>query len=95
MPLSAEDLTKLDALLGGADAHVGTLSLVRQQFPGLSLTQCDASDIDQEQPFRIYPRFNVYLVDRSDHCWAITGNPAQATGLVVAHHKAAATSLAS
>jgi hypothetical protein len=95
MALSADDLTRLDALLGGAEACGNVVANLRQQFPALSLTQCDASDLDQEQPFRVYPRLSLYLVDSSDHCWTITGNPAQATGLVVAHHKAAATSQAS
>lgn len=95
MPLSADDLTRLDALLGDAEACGKLVANLRQQFPALSLTQCDASDVDHEQPFRVCPGFNLYLVDSSDHCWTITGNPAQATGLVVAHHKAAATSRAS
>jgi hypothetical protein len=89
MALSVDDLTRLDALLGGADAEVGVLAAVRQQFPGLSLTRCDASDIDHEQPFRAYPRFSVYLVDGSNHCWAITGDATHATGLVVVHHTTA------
>ncbi|MCG6204781.1 hypothetical protein LPW26_09045 [Rhodopseudomonas sp. HC1] len=89
MPLSADDLTTLDTLLGCADADAGVFPRLRQQLPAMSLTRCDASDIDQEQPFRVYPQFNVYLVDSSDHCWTITGNPAQATGLVVADRKAA------
>jgi hypothetical protein len=89
MALSTDELVRLDALLGGADAETGVLATVRQQFPGLSLTRCDASDIYHETPFREYPRFSVYLVDGSTHCWAITADAARATGLVVVHHKVA------
>ncbi|MGP9813533.1 hypothetical protein ACTZWT_18650 [Rhodopseudomonas sp. NSM] len=95
MALSADDLTRLDALLGDAEACGKLVANLRQQFPGLSLTQCDASDVDHEQPFRVCPQLSLYLVDSSDHCWTITGDPARATGLVVAHHKAAAPSRAS
>ncbi|AVT83490.1 hypothetical protein [Rhodopseudomonas palustris] len=89
MALSPDDLAQLDALLGGAAAEAGALKTVRQELSGLSLTQCDASDIYAEQPFRDYPRFRVYLVDGSNHCWTITTDAARATGLVVVHHKAA------
>lgn len=87
MPLSADDIAKLDTLLGGAEADTGALKTLRELLPGLSLTSCDASDIDQEAPFRAYPGFNVYLVDASDHCWKITDDPARATGLVVAKRR--------
>ncbi|MFC0239209.1 hypothetical protein [Rhodopseudomonas telluris] len=89
MALSPDDIARIDALLGDDAAETGALKAVRQALPGLSLTQCDASDIDAEQPFRDYPRFSVYLVDGSSHCWTITTDIAHATGLVVVHHKAA------
>jgi len=28
----------------------------------------------------------LFLVDASDHCWRITSDPAQATGIVLARH---------
>jgi len=90
MALSADDLSKLEALLGGAEADATALAMLRQQLPGLSLTRCDASDVDAEQPFREYPRFTLYLVDGTDHCWRLTVDPDRATGLVVVHHNVAA-----
>ena len=89
MRISQDDVGTLDALLGGADVERGALSTLRQRLPHLSLTQCDPSDIDTEAPFRDYPRFSVYLVDGSQHCWTLTTDAAQATGLVVVQHKAA------
>lgn len=80
MALSADDISALDTLLGGAEAGKDAVMRVRQRLPGLSLTQCDASDIDHQQPFRDYPRFSVFLVDRSRHCWSITGDATRATG---------------
>ena len=71
------------------EAVPGVLATLRRQLPGLSLTQCDPSDIYAEAPFRDYPRFSVYLVDGSNHCWTITTDSAKATGLVVVQHKTA------
>lgn len=89
MGLAAADIATLDALLGGDAADAAVLKSLREQLPGLSLTSCDASDIDQETPFRDYPRFSVYLIDGSAHCWKITDDPARATGLVVGRHRLA------
>ncbi|WP_420133747.1 hypothetical protein [Rhodopseudomonas sp.] len=89
MTISSDDVARLDALLGGAEAERSALTMLRQQLPHLSLTSCDPSDIDAEAPFREYPRFSVYLVDGSQHCWTITADAAKATGLVVTHHKVA------
>lgn len=89
MTISSADVAKVDALLGGPDAERGAVMALRQQLPHLSLTSCDPSDIDAETPFRDYPRFSVYLVDGSQHCWTLTTDAAKATGLVVVQHKAA------
>ena len=88
MPLSDEAMSKIEAALGPADADTKALAGLRGGLPGLSLTRCDLSDLGVEEPFRQYPRFNLYLVDASDHCWRITADPARATGLVVAEKPA-------
>jgi hypothetical protein len=84
LPLSEDALTRIDAVLRLPDADSGALAGFRHDFPGLSLTRCDVSDLGVEEPFRQYPRFNLYLVDASEHCWRFTADPARATGLVVA-----------
>ena len=89
MALNEGDLTAIDAMLSGG-AEASGLAGFRQRFPGLSLTRCDAADIDTEVPFREYPGWSLFLVDATDHCWKITGDPARATGIVVARHKAGA-----
>jgi hypothetical protein len=91
MGLGASELAIIDELLraesesapgSGASALAG----FRERFPRLSLTRCDASDIDSETPFRVYSTLSLFLVDASDHCWRITSDPARATGIVVARH---------
>jgi hypothetical protein len=84
LPLNKDALTRIDAALSPPDADSGALAGFRHDFPGLSLTRCDVSDLGVEQPFRQYPKFNLYLVDASDHCWRFTADPAHATGVVVA-----------
>jgi len=84
LALSDEALTKIDAALSPPDADPAALAVFRREFPTLSVTRCDASDLGVEQPFRQYRRFNLYLLDASDHCARITADPARATGVVVA-----------
>jgi hypothetical protein len=89
MGLSDQDFAAIDSMLaGGADAS--GLAEFRGRFPSLSPTRCDASDIDAETPYREYPGLSLFLVDAHDHCWRITSDPARATGIVVARHKARA-----
>jgi hypothetical protein len=91
MGLGADELAAIEELLaaesafasgGDASARAG----FRQRFPWLSVTRCDASDMDAETPFRVYPGLRLFLVDASDHCWRITSDPALATGIVLARN---------
>jgi len=86
MALGAEELSEIDRALStpGVDARV--LVELRQRFPHLSWTRCDAGDVT-ETPFRGYPRFEIHLVDRTDHCVQITADPLRASGIVLADRK--------
>ncbi|MFG1461880.1 hypothetical protein V5F77_03190 [Xanthobacter sp. DSM 24535] len=87
MALKADDLTQIDQILSVADVGPQVFADLRGRFPHLSWTRCDASDVT-EAPFRIYPRFEVHLLDAADHCVQITADPARATGIVLATRKA-------
>ncbi len=84
MPLTEDVLARFDAALGLQDADADALAGFRNDFPGISLTRCDLSDLGVEEPFREYPRFNLYLIDARDHCSHLTADPACATGVVIA-----------
>jgi hypothetical protein len=86
MGLSAENLAEIDALLAAPGVVAQALAKLRERFPGLSVTRVDASDLSLETPFRQYERFDLYLVDGSNHCWSLTDNPGNATGVAVAVH---------
>ena len=77
-------MARIEAAIGAPDADFGALAGFRRDFPALSVTRCDLSDLGVEEPFREYPRFNLYLLDASDHCYRLTADPARATGLVIA-----------
>jgi hypothetical protein len=84
MPLNDDAMVRIEAAIGRQDADSTALAGFRRDFPGLSLTRCDLSDLGVEEPFRQYPRFNLYLIDASEHCVHFTADPARATGVVVA-----------
>jgi hypothetical protein len=83
MALVPQDLIEIDEMLSSPDADAGVFAQLRSRFPQLSWTRCDASDVT-ESPFRSYPRFEIHLVDRTDHCVQITPDPARASGIVLA-----------
>lgn len=83
MALGSDELLEIEQVLLASGADSPVLAQLRSRFPNLSWTRCDASDV-MEEPFRSYGRFDVHLVDRSDHCVEITADPARATGIVLA-----------
>lgn len=81
MPLAPADLQTLVGLLEGGAAPAA----LRDRFPGLSVTRCDARDLDgDDEPFHRFTGFDLHLVDGRDHCWRLTGDAAEATGLLLA-----------
>jgi hypothetical protein len=84
MALSEADVRHIETLLAAAPGGEHPAAAVRRSLPGLSLTRCDVSDMSGEIPFRETPHYALYLVDGSSHCWRITSDPVQATGVVVA-----------
>lgn len=86
MGLSAEDMAEITAVLAASGA--GAVAQLRQRFPALSFTRCDASDVG-ETPYATCGSIDLHLLDNSDHCARLTADPASATGLVLAQRKAA------
>jgi hypothetical protein len=83
MAVGTDELREIEQALSAPEADMRVFAELRSRFPNLSWTRCDASDVTEE-PFRSYSRFDVHLVDRSDHCVQITADPARATGIVLA-----------
>jgi len=81
--LTSENLAKIEAMLDGPDANDSVLKDFRQNFPGVSMTRCDASDVEGENPYKKFPRFTLYLISAVDHCVTMTRDPDIATGIIV------------
>ncbi|UTD26187.1 hypothetical protein [Bradyrhizobium sp. WD16] len=89
MTLAADDLTEIERMLAAAGPGSNPLTPLRQRFPGLSWTSCDASEMIEE-PYRSATRYDIHLVDRNDHCVQVTRDPERASGIVLAYRGAAA-----
>lgn len=83
MALSETDLSEIEKVLSASEKGAPVYAQLRQQFPKLAWTQCDASDVT-EPPFRTFPAFELHLLDASDHCAHVTDDLAKATGLILA-----------
>ena len=83
MALSADELSEIDRMLSAPDVDAQVLGTLRQRFPHLTWTRCDASDVT-EAPFRSYSRFDVHLLNAAGHCAHVTAVPAHATGIILA-----------
>lgn len=88
MALSILQLESIEKFLQDEAAR-GSVAAFRAEFPGVTITRCDASDVQDDAPFRSYPQFDLYLLDARDHCVRLTTEPSNATGVVVAQHRSA------
>lgn len=86
MALDADVLNAMEHFLAVSEKRGAVaMSELRIRFPGLSFTRCAASDIP-EAPYRSFAGLDLHLVDGREHCWRITGDPDQATGVILAEH---------
>jgi hypothetical protein len=77
-------------LIANAAAQQGNLSeatlvTLKKSWPELRFTLCN----DDDMPARLPPalkreKFNLYLVNGSEHCLSLTDDPLQAIGVVLA-----------
>lgn len=81
--MQPDQLDTLHALLSAGRSDGPAL---RAALPRLTVTRCDAADLDQT-PYRSYAGLDLHLVDGSGHCWQITTDPAAATGIVLARRR--------
>ena len=87
MALPPAALDNLRAILESDATTAERIASLRQNLLGISLTCCDASDMDAETPAFETADLAVYLIDTSEHCVRLTTNPAAATGLIVAQKR--------
>ncbi len=83
MALGTDELMEIERAFSEPDVDAHVVAEMRRRFSHLSWTKCEASDVT-ETPFRSFVRFDIHLVDRTDHCVQITSDPTRASGIVVA-----------
>ncbi|PPD04508.1 MAG: hypothetical protein CTY29_05395 [Methylobacter sp.] len=84
MAINPETVEQIQALLTASATPSERIANLRQSVAGLSITRCDASDMDAEVAWLEAADLNVYLIDTSEHCVRITNAPLNATGLIIA-----------
>ena len=85
--MSALDLSTLHGVLALADAASSlrdAAATLRQQLAPLRVAVVDAMDMRDETPAASSPRHHLYLGHSDGHCWAMTADPAKASGLFIA-----------
>jgi hypothetical protein len=83
MAITASELSEIEGVLVESDAAALPFAALRQKYPHLTWSRCDASDVDEE-PFRTFAHFDLHLLDNVDHCALITRDLERTTGLVLA-----------
>ena len=68
-----------------AELNEEALATLKKTWPALRFTLCN----DDDMPARLSPalkheKFNLYLVNGSEHCLSLTDDPLQAIGVVLA-----------
>jgi hypothetical protein len=62
-----------------------SLLALKQSWPDLRFTFCNDDDIPARLPAALQrERFNLYLVNGSEHCLSLTDDPLDAIGVVLA-----------
>ena len=74
-----------NAAIAFGELNEAALTSLKQSWPELRFTLCN----DDDMPARLSPtlrreKFNLYLVNGSEHCLSLTDDPLQAIGVVLA-----------
>ncbi len=83
MALTADDLATLAALAGEASSARAAAAAIRLKLPGLHASVVDAFDLRGEQPVLQAGDLSVFLMSCDGHCWSVTGDPAQASAVIL------------
>ena len=83
--ISQQQLDQISELVtSGSVLESGSVEPLRSEFPDVHFTYCMDDDVFAGLPVVEQERFNLYLVDSSNHCLSLTQDKEIATGIVVA-----------
>ena len=83
MAIKAEELLEIETLVAQAPADASPYAALRQKFPHLAWSRCDASDV-LEEPFRSFSAYDLHLLDVTNHCPTVVTDPEAAMGFILA-----------
>ncbi|MFZ3035990.1 MAG: hypothetical protein WA112_01740 [Rugosibacter sp.] len=83
MSLSAQQVEIAVSVLSAIEPGENPLPVLRQELEGVSVSRCDAEDMNGEIPYRRLPAFDMFLVDAASHCWRLVADPMEASGVIV------------
>ena len=78
---------QLDQIARLAGTHLDSAVVVNQlrsEFPDMHFTYCMDDDVVETRPAFEEKTFNLYLIDKTNHCISFTQDMQSATGVVVA-----------
>ena len=83
VPETLEKIASTAASLSELNEH--TLVSLRNAWPDLRFTVCNDDDMPARLPAALKrEKFNLYLVNGSEHCLSLTDDPSHAIGVVLA-----------
>lgn len=84
MALGETEVERIRTLMDRVTDPGLVFQCLKQLLPGVSISRCDAGDVDNDEPFIETDTVALYFLDTSAHCIRITESPELATGVVVA-----------
>ena len=82
--IQADAVETIKTQLSKNGVDESTITKLREKWPDIYFTYCSDDDIHTGKPVEEAEKFNIYLVDSSDHCLCLTNDLDSATGLVIA-----------
>lgn len=82
--LEAATIDRIAALVSAQGLNEATLGDLRTAWPELRFTRCLDEEICGQEPYLQADGVNLYLLDVREHCPTLTGDPAVASGVVLA-----------
>jgi len=83
VPETLEQIANTATTMGELDD--AKLEVLKQTWPGMRFTLCSEEDMPARMPPALRrERFNLYLVNGSEHCLSLTDDPLNAIGVVLA-----------
>lgn len=82
--ISQSQLIEIGDFVAAQSSAADLTAVLRNQFSGIHFTCCMDDDVYSATAVLEREKFNLYLIDSSNHCLSFTQNLEQATGVVVA-----------